>query len=117
VTCGFTLIEVLVALVVVAAALAAATRLAGLSADHATRLSQLTAAQWCADNELAQMTLAGGAPTIGTRTFRCEQLQWSLLGLTTVSATAVPQLRRIVAEVRDQDGQLVLAVSTAMAVR
>ena len=47
---GFTLLEVLVALAVVAITLAAGLRAAGVVGDNAQRLADVVAAQWCADN-------------------------------------------------------------------
>ena len=48
---GFTLIEVLVALAVVAIALGAGVRASAALIDNAERLADVVAAQWCADNQ------------------------------------------------------------------
>ena len=55
---GFTLIEVLVALAIVAVTLGAGIKAAGSLTDNTARLADVTAAQWCADNELTALKLA-----------------------------------------------------------
>jgi general secretion pathway protein I len=52
---GFTLIEVLVALAIVAVVLGAGLKAAGALTNNAQRLADVTAAQWCADNQLAAL--------------------------------------------------------------
>ena len=55
---GFTLIEVLVALAVVAVALSAGMRALAQSADGATALKTRTLSLWFAENRLARALLA-----------------------------------------------------------
>ena len=64
--CGLTLIEVLVALAIVAVTLAAGIKAAGALTDNARRLQDVTVAQWCADNQLTALRLGRllGARTI-----------------------------------------------------
>ena len=57
-TRAFTLIEVLVALAIVAVALAAGMRALAQSADGATSLKMRTLALWVAENPLARAQLA-----------------------------------------------------------
>lgn len=91
---GFTLLEVLVALVVVALALTALLRAASLGASALDRERQLTLATWVAQNVLASTRLRGGLPAAG----RAEgderqgpfQYRWTL----TVSNTDEPGVRR-----------------------
>jgi type II secretion system protein I len=52
---GFTLIEVLVAMAIVAVTLAAGMRAASALTDNAARLADVVAAQWCADNQLTKL--------------------------------------------------------------
>src|SRR5204862_5250089 len=54
---GFTLIEVMVALAIVAITLGAGIKAAGALADNAARLTDVSLAQWCADNELTGLRL------------------------------------------------------------
>ena len=71
---GFTLLEVMVALAVVALALGAGLRAAGVLIDNAQRLGDVMAAQWCADNQLTELRLRRSFPGVGDSDFACEQL-------------------------------------------
>ena len=73
-TRGFTLIEVLVALAIVAVALGAGINAAGALTGNAQRLSDESLAQWCADNRLVNLKLARQFPGIGDSVFACDQL-------------------------------------------
>ncbi|NKI35669.1 type II secretion system minor pseudopilin GspI [Wenzhouxiangella sp. XN79A] len=57
---GFTLVEVLVALAVVALALGALIRTTGQAADTQYEAEQRTLALWVASNRLAELSLAAG---------------------------------------------------------
>ncbi|MQM40150.1 hypothetical protein KBTX_04196 [wastewater metagenome] len=91
---GFTLVEVLVALAVLAIALAAAVRAATLSADTAGGLRERTFAHWIADNRLTEMQArrvwATGRST-ERRTFAGRE--WPLT--VTVEATQFEHVRRV----------------------
>ena len=63
---GFTLIEVLVALVIVALGLSALLGTLGSAADTATWLRDKTFAQWIGFNQLANLRLSGMLPSDGT---------------------------------------------------
>jgi general secretion pathway protein I len=63
---GFTLIEVLVALVIVALGMSALLESLGSAADTATWLRDKTFAQWIAFNQLATLRVSGALPTDGT---------------------------------------------------
>ncbi len=109
---GFTLIEVLVALAVVAVTLATGMKAAGALTGNAQRLIDVTAAQWCADNQLATLRLTRQFPGVGDSDFSCEQLGNSYDGLLIVRPTPNPNFRRIDAMVYREDGQAVLTLST-----
>ena len=64
---GFTLVEVLVALAIVAVALAAGFRSVAQSADSATALKARTLALWVAQNRLAAAQLETPSPALGER--------------------------------------------------
>jgi len=64
---GFTLLEVLVALVVVAVALGAGVRALGQSADVAGALAERTLARWVAEDHLALLRAQALIPPVGTR--------------------------------------------------
>jgi len=65
-TRGFTLLEVLVALAVVAIALAAVIRIGGSAALNAARLEDKTFADWVALNRLEELRLATSWPSTGS---------------------------------------------------
>ena len=64
---GFTLVEILVALAVLAVALTAGMRAVAQSADAATLLKQRTLALWVAQNRLAAAQLEAPWPALGRR--------------------------------------------------
>jgi len=61
---GFSLLEVLVALLIVAIAVAALVRSANQAVNHQWRAEQRTLALWVADNRLAELRLLA-APALG----------------------------------------------------
>ena len=111
---GFTLIEVLVALAIVAIALAAALKAAGALTNNAERLADVVQAQWCADNQLAALKLGKQFPGIGESTYACRQLGRTLQGTLVVQATPNPNFRRVDARVAGEDGQPLLTLSTIL---
>ena len=111
---GFTLLEVLVALAVVSIALAAGLRAAGVLVDNAERLSEVMAAQWCADNQLTELRLRRSFPGIGDSDFSCEQLGRSYSGKLLARATPNPSFRRVDAVVSSPDGLPLVTLSTVL---
>ncbi|MDR5772985.1 MULTISPECIES: type II secretion system minor pseudopilin GspI [unclassified Caballeronia] len=92
---GFTMIEVLVALAIIAVALAASLRAVGAIANGEADLHRRLLAGWSADNELAQIRLAHTFPGIGSRTFECSQGNLKLVCTQRVTATPNPIFRRV----------------------
>jgi general secretion pathway protein I len=111
---GFTLIEVLVALAIVAVALGAGVQAAGALANNTQRLIDVTSAQWCADNELANMKLSRQFPSIGDTEFECAQLGRTFKGLVSVRPTPNPNFRRADAQISDEQGNALLRLSTVL---
>lgn len=111
---GFTLIESLVALAIVAITLSAGLKAAGALSNHAARLAQMTAAQWCAENQLVEMRLSGQFPDIGDTDFQCQQLGLTYAGHIQVRATPNPNFRRVDTQMRDERGQGLLIITTIM---
>jgi len=111
---GFTLIEVLVALVIVAIALGAGIKAAAALTNNAERLAEVSAGQWCAENLLTELRLTQQFPDIGESNFACEQLGRTYTGKLKVSPTPNPLFRRVDAAVANDQGQPVLNLSTIM---
>ena len=111
---GFTLVEVLVALAIVAVALAAGARAAGALTDNADRLQQVLAAQWCADNQLTNLRLAHNLPGIGDTDFSCDQLGRSYSGKLVTRPTPNPNFRRVDAVLSDDDGHVLVTLTTVL---
>jgi general secretion pathway protein I len=114
---GFTLLEVLVALTVVAIALGAGLRAAGVLTDNAQRLTEVTAAQWCAENELVTLRLAGRFPGIGEEEFVCEQLGRTYRGTLVTRATPNPNFRRVESRVANEQGHPLVTLTTVLGQR
>ena len=111
---GFTLIEVLVALTIVAVALGAGIKAAGTLTYNAQRLADVSAAQWCADNQLANLKLARQFPGTGDSDFTCDQLGRIFKGQLRVRPTPNPNFRRVDAVVADEIDQPLLTLSTVL---
>ncbi|MDR8729747.1 type II secretion system minor pseudopilin GspI [Burkholderia pseudomultivorans] len=92
---GFTMIEVLVALAIIAIALAASIRAVGTMATGAADLHRRLLAGWSADNALAQLRLAHAWPAVGDQSFDCSQGNVQLVCSQRVSATPNPVFRRV----------------------
>lgn len=92
---GFTLVEVLVALAILATALAAASRLSVMMADSSTELRQRLLAGWVAQNRLAELQARRTWPGVGSRSGEAEQAGLKLTWRETVSTTPNPLFRRI----------------------
>lgn len=92
---GFTLIEILVALAIVAVALAAGMRALAQSADGASTLKARTLALWVAQNRLANAQLAEQWPAIGTTSGDARQADTTFVWRETVSPTPNPAFRKI----------------------
>jgi general secretion pathway protein I len=111
---GFTLIEVLVALAVVAVTLGAGIKAAGSLTSNTARLTDVTAAQWCADNRLTALKLAHQYPDIGDGDFSCDELGRTYAGRLVVRPTPNPNFRRVDARILDADGRQILLLSTIL---
>lgn len=92
---GFTLIEILVALAVIAVALSAGMRAVAQSTDSATLLKQRTLALWVAQNRLAEAQLAAGGPAEGMREGDAIQAGTRFRWRETVSRTPNPNFRKV----------------------
>jgi general secretion pathway protein I len=100
---GFTLIEVVVALAIVAIGMLAVFKTIGDSVNNVEALRDRSFAGWIADNRIAEIRLSGQVPSVeetaGEVEFAGRRWHW----VTKVSQTQVEGLRRIDVSVR-RDG-------------
>lgn len=94
-TRGFTLLEVLVALTIVAVALTATMRAMGSMTSASQSLQTRMIATWSAENDLANLRLARAFPDPGSRGFSCPQGDTELWCEETVATTPNPVFRRV----------------------
>lgn len=96
---GFTLIEVLVALGIVAIALSAGLQATSALTRNALRQSSVLLAHLCAENELVKVRLSSQMPSIGDSSVSCEQGGQNLAVTVSVLPTPNPSFRRVDAQV------------------
>ena len=111
---GFTLIEVLVALTIVAITLGAGIRAAGALTGNTQRLADVSAAQWCAENQLAALRLSGLTPPIGDSDFSCLELGQTYLGKMAVRPTPNPLFVNVEVRLADAANQPILSLKTVL---
>lgn len=111
---GFTLIEVVVAMAVVALGMAAVFRVVQDTINNSTYLRDRTLATWIADNRVTELRLSREMPSVdetdGSVDFANQKWHWTA----TVSQTPVDDLRRIDVRVRretDADGSSLAQVT------
>jgi len=114
---GFTLVEVLVALVIMSFALIAALRAAMLLTDGSDDMRRRYLATLVAQNRLVELRLAGGALAQGTERFECDQGGVRFTCEQEVLPTPNPFFRRV--EVRvfgdpARDGRLLSRLLTVL---
>lgn len=102
---GFTLIEVVIALAVVAISLAAAFQVVNQAAFGTQRMQERTLASWIGLNQIAEMRLQPALPEVGKSDGDVEFGPGEWVWEAEVSATQVEALRRIEVTVRyERDG-------------
>ena len=110
---GFTLIEILVALAIVAIALAAGLQATTALTNNALRQTSVLLAHICAENELVKARLSRQMPNIGDSTLDCEQAGRTFAVAVSVLPTPNPSFRRVDAQVFD-GASPVLRLSTVV---
>ncbi|MGC5703336.1 type II secretion system minor pseudopilin GspI [Pseudomonas sp. NFXW11] len=98
---GFTLIEVLVALAIIAVALSAAVRVAGLMTQSNGLLRDKSLALLAAQSRLAELRLEGRLAT-GLKNVDCDQGRLKLRCEQAIAAAPLPGLLLVSVQVRDR---------------
>jgi general secretion pathway protein I len=111
---GFTLVEVVVALAIVAIGMLAVFKTIGDTVHNVTDLRDRSFAAWIADNRITELRISGEMPSVeetaGELEFAGRRWHW----VTKVSQTQVQGLRRIDVTVRrDEDPEGASLVSLA----
>ncbi len=97
---GFTLLEVLVALVIVATALAAAMRAVTSLTVNIGDIRENAEGGWSAENRITEIAITGEWPDIGTLSFSCPQGDRDYVCEQQVDQTPNPYFRRVEVLVR-----------------
>ncbi len=112
---GFTLLEVLVALAILAITLGALIKASGSYAGNAGYLKQKTLAQWIAQNKATEYQLANQFPPTGSRegdiSYALQDWRWRVK----VSTTDDRRLRRLDIDVILADGDFSQPVASLVA--
>jgi general secretion pathway protein I len=110
---GFTLIEVLVALAIVAITLIAGLRASATMTRSTERQTSRVLAQLCAENALVHIRLSRQLPDVGDSTQECRQGGQTLELRLLVQATPNPNFRRVEARIT-HSGTALLQLSTVV---
>jgi general secretion pathway protein I len=100
---GFTLLETLVALAILAISLAAVMRATGASTSHADALRSRLLADWVAQNRLALHSAHGDWLAIGSQQGEDTQAGMQFIWTEDISGTPNPAFRRIEVSVASLD--------------
>lgn len=111
---GFTLLEVLIALAIVAIGLTAALRASGMGTEGVGEYRERLLAQWVAENIAAERTALGAWPATGVTRSAAEMGGQRFLVSEEVKATPNPRFRRLEIRVsRPEEPQRALRRLTA----
>lgn len=101
---GFTLIEVMAALVIVSLGMLAVIQAVSSTASNTAYLREKTVAHWVAMNRLTDVRLSAQPPPVGRTSGEATMgnLRWRWA--VTVSATDVPSMSRVDVDVSPADG-------------
>ena len=109
---GFTLIEVMVSLVIVAFALTAIAASMNQMIDSATAMRDRTYASWIAQNKIAELRLAGTIPDVSTTSGDLDYANNSWSWRAVVSETGIENFRRIDVSVSYADSDYIVRTVT-----
>jgi general secretion pathway protein I len=110
---GFTLIEVLIAIAILAIALAATTRAASVATDGAYETRERLLATWAAQNRIAELRARRAFPSVSSTRLETTQAGLALAIDETVSETPNPAIHRVDLAVSSRDGGTVITRLTA----
>ena len=109
---GFTLIEVMVALIIVAFSLTAVAASMSQMIDAANAMRDRTYASWIAQNKLAEMRLAGTMPEVSTTNGEVEYGNTSWEWRAVVSETGIENFMRIDVSITHIESEYVIRTVT-----
>ncbi len=92
---GFTLLEVLVALFILATALGASLKALTSLTKNNSDLRTAIMSTWAAENQLTQIRLSKLWPNLGETTYQCRQGDFNFLCRQSVFQTPNPLFRRV----------------------
>jgi len=92
---GFTLVEILVALVVLAIALAATARSLGAAVDTTAALRDRTLARWVAEDRLTEIELRGEWPALDVKEGKSSMAGREFVWRQQTQATPYARMRRV----------------------
>jgi general secretion pathway protein I len=106
---GFTLVEILVALAVLAIALSAAAHSIGAAVDTTVALRERTLARWVAEDKLAELELRGEWPALDTKEGDADMGGRKFHWVQETGVTPVARMRRVEMSVMLPGGKVALA--------
>ena len=101
---GFTLLEVMVATVIISVGFTAVWRAGGLAADALELTRSKTQAMWAAKNRMAEYRMAEAWPALGEAKGAVSSGSEMFAVRETITKTKSPNFRKIIIEVTRRDG-------------
>ncbi|BCN94325.1 hypothetical protein THMIRHAM_21100 [Thiomicrorhabdus immobilis] len=104
---GFTLIEVMVALAIIAIALAAVSRSLGITVSNQSHLESRVVATWLAENAIVEQQLFGKTQSENKRSESMLNRDWSVEFAT--EPTFIPEIYKLSVKVSEKGSDAVVA--------
>jgi general secretion pathway protein I len=105
---GFTLVEVMVALAIIALSLTAVAAKMGRMIDTSNAMRERTYASWIAQNKIAEMRLANVIPEVTATSGEVEYANQTWRWRAVVSESGIENLYRVDVEISDASGDAVI---------